>query len=189
MERMVVKRDGQIVKFDLSKIEGAIQKAFNSQNEDYDADVIKTVIGNIPMLLETPMSVEDIQDIVEKSLMEHGHYKVAKSFILYRAKRSNVRDWVAKKQQFIQEYKKSSNTANATIDDNSNVGGKNIGILNSEIHKQDNILINRAMVMDKLKELYPDFDSKNYERDLTHHIIYKMMKAVSLEPFLRIVVL
>lgn len=98
MERMVVKRDGQIVKFDLSKIEGAIQKAFNSQNEDYDADVIKTVIGNIPMLLETPMSVEDIQDIVERSLMAHGHYKVAKSFILYRENTMNhdslKKDWI-----------------------------------------------------------------------------------------------
>ena len=173
MERSVIKRNGQIVEFDLSKIEGAIKKAFDSQHEEYDSDVIQTVIENIPAASETPMSVEEIQDIVEQSLMVHGYYKVAKSFILYREKRSNVRDWVAKKQQFIQNYKQSSNTANATIDDNSNVGGKNIGILNSEIHKQDNILINRAMVMDKLKELYPDFDCKNYERDLAHHIIYK----------------
>ncbi len=59
------------------------------------------------------------------------------------------------------------------MDDNANVSGKNIGILNSEIHKSDNILINRAMVTDKLKELYPDFDSKNYLHDLEHHIIYK----------------
>lgn len=78
MERMVVKRDGQIVKFDLSKIEGAVKKAFDSKQEQYNPDVIKTVIDNIPMLSETPMSVEEIQDIVEKSLMEHGHYKVAR---------------------------------------------------------------------------------------------------------------
>ena len=51
--------------------------------------------------------------------------------------------------------------------------GKNVGILNAEIHKSDNIQISRRMIMDKLKELYPDFDSKQYIRDLEHHIIYK----------------
>ena len=74
---------------------------------------------------------------------------------------------------FIQKYKKANNTADATIDDNSNIASKNIGILNNEIHKVDNIDINRGMVVRKLRELYPDFDAKNYIRDLEHHIIYK----------------
>ena len=77
------------------------------------------------------------------------------------------------KESFINKYKNSFNTADATVDDNSNVGGKNVGILNAEIHKPDNIQISRKMIMDKLKELYPDFDSKQYVRDLEHHIIYK----------------
>lgn len=169
----VIKRNGQEVEFDVNKINSAIEKAFKSQNKVADSNVICSVIDELVATKKEVFAVEFIQDVVERNLMSHGHYDVAKAFILYREKRSNVRDWVAKKQQFIQNYKKSSNTANATIDDNSNVGGKNIGILNSEIHKQDNILINRAMVMDKLKELYPDFDSKQYERDLTHHIVYK----------------
>lgn len=169
----VIKRNGQEVEFDVNKINSAIEKAFKSQNKVADSNVICSVIDELVATKKEVFAVEFIQDVVERNLMSHGHYDVAKAFILYREKRSNVRDWVAKKQQFIQNYKKSSNTANATIDDNSNVGGKNIGILNSEIHKQDNILINRAMVMDKLKELYPDFDSKQYERDLAHHIVYK----------------
>lgn len=168
-----IKRNGQEVEFDVNKINSAIEKAFKSQNKVADSNVICSVIDELVATKKEIFAVEFIQDVVERNLMSYGYYDVAKAFILYRAKRSNVRDWVAKKQKFIQDYKKSSNTANATIDDNSNVGGKNIGILNSEIHKQDNILINRAMVMDKLKELYPDFDSKNYERDLAHHIIYK----------------
>lgn len=168
----VIKRNGQVVGFDLNKIMSAIKRAFDSQNEEYDSEVIENVRWWLTAK-QSPISIEIIQNMVEDSLMKCGHYNVAKAFILYREKRSNIRDWVAKKQSFISNYKKSSNTANATIDDNSNVGGKNIGILNSEIHKQDNILINRAMVMDKLKELYPSFDSKQYERDLAHHIIYK----------------
>lgn len=169
----VDKRNGQTVDFDLNKIINATKKAFESKNETFDKKVIDVVLSELDDIHEDIIPVETIQDIVERSLMKLGHYDVAKSFILYRKKRQNVREWVAQKQDFINQYKKSSNTANATVDDNSNVGGKNIGILNSEIHKQDNILINRAMVTDKLKELYPDFDSKNYVRDLEHHIIYK----------------
>lgn len=87
---------------------------------------------------------------------------------------TEVRDsFVENKIAFINKFKKASNTANATIDDNSNVSGRNIATLNTEIHKSDNIKISRAMVMDKLKELYPDFNSKRYIRDLEDHVIYK----------------
>lgn len=82
-------------------------------------------------------------------------------------------DYIEKKKEFINRYKRSSNTANATVDDNSNVANKNIAILNSEIHKPDNIQISRGMITDKLKEMYPDFNSKQYVRDLEDHIIYK----------------
>ena len=82
-------------------------------------------------------------------------------------------NFVENKIAFINKFKKSSNAANSTIDDNSNVANKNIAILNAEIHKPDNIRISRAMVMDKLKELYPDFNAKRYIRDLEDHVIYK----------------
>ena len=45
--------------------------------------------------------------------------------------------------------------------------------MNNEIHKPDNVQISRRMVTDKLAELFPDFDSKQYCRDLNDHIIYK----------------
>ncbi len=81
--------------------------------------------------------------------------------------------FVKNKIEFINKYKLSSNTANSTIDDNSNVANKNLAILNAEIHKPDNVRISRAMVMNKLKELYHDFNSKRYVRDLEDHVIYK----------------
>lgn len=86
----------------------------------------------------------------------------------------DVKDqFVENKIAFINKFKKASNTANSTIDDNSNVANKNIAILNAEAHKPDNIRISRAMVVDKLKELYPDFNAKRYIRDLEDHVIYK----------------
>ena len=100
-------------------------------------------------------------------------YEAAKHFILYREKHKQIRDYVNNKVSFISKYKNASNTANATVDDNSNVGNRNIAVINAEIHKPDNIEISRGMVMHKLKELAPDFDNKQYIRDLESHIIYK----------------
>lgn len=172
MERMVVKRDGQIVKFDLSKIEGAIQKAFNSQREDYDADVIKTVIGNIPMFSENPMSVEDIQDIVERSLMTHGYYKVAKAFILYREKHNESR-FIKERLDYMEKYSLSSDNAatSSETDANANVTMKNVANLEGEVYKTTNRIIQRQRMKDKLNEMFPEV-AKQYEKDLEHHIIY-----------------
>lgn len=162
----ITKRNGSKQLFDNTKINVAINAALKSVNEppiDNPSQYINVCDGD---------SVETIQDQIELWLMTVNP-AAAKSFILYREHHKNLRDWVYKKEQFIENYKQSSNSANATIDDNSNVSGKNIGILNAEIHKSDNILISRAMIKKKLKELYPDFDSDNYIRDLESHIIYK----------------
>lgn len=86
----------------------------------------------------------------------------------------NVEDeFVRNKIEFINKFKQASNAANSTVDDNSNVANKNIAILNAEVHKADNIRISRAMVVNKLRELYPDFNAKRYIRDLEDHVIYK----------------
>lgn len=82
-------------------------------------------------------------------------------------------NYIKNKLEFIERYKKASNTANATVDDNSNVANKNAAILNAEAHKSDNVRISRAMVVNKLKDLYPDFNAKRYIRDLEDHVIYK----------------
>lgn len=172
MERMVVKRDGQIVKFDLSKIEGAVKKAFDNKQEQYNPDVIKTVIDNIPMLSETPMSVEEIQDIVEKSLMEHGHYKVAKAFILYREKHNESR-FIKERLDYMEKYSLSSDNAatSSETDANANVTMKNVANLEGEVYKTTNRIIQRQRMKDKLNEMFPEV-AKQYEKDLEHHIIY-----------------
>lgn len=82
-------------------------------------------------------------------------------------------EFVRNKIEFINKFKQASNAANSTVDDNSNVANKNIAILNAEAHKADNIRISRAMIVNKLRELYPDFNAKRYIRDLEDHVIYK----------------
>lgn len=167
----VIKRNGTEEKFDVEKIKKAIFKAFYACDIEIDEELVNAISESVSVW--EGISIEDIQDQIEELLMDFDYSDVAKSYILYRKERDCVRAWVQEKEDFINKYKTSSNTANATVDDNSNVGNKNIGILNSEIHKEDNISISREMITNKLKVLFPDFDCKQYVRDLTNHIIYK----------------
>ena len=166
----VVKRDGRREPFNSDKIINAVKKAYKACEMEMSEEV-ENALRTLFTVGDT-VGIEEIQDKVEEILMQDNPV-LAKSFILYRHKHKKNRDWVNEKMAFIQRYKESENTADATIDDNSNVASKNIGILNNEIHKSDNIDINRGMVTRKLRELYPDFDAKTYTRDLQHHIIYK----------------
>lgn len=185
---IVTKRNGTQANYDLDKIRRAIRQCFKRCHVRYRAELLEKIDNEIKHSIAVRMvdystfppypeevrtiKVEDIQDIVEKTLMD-SQPECAKEYILYRNHREQVRSWVDSKEEFIRKYKESSNTANATVDDNSNVTNKNIGILNTEIHKEDNIQISRRMVVRKLRKIFPDFDAKQYERDLADHIIYK----------------
>ena len=173
MVKTVEKRDGHFEEFKPSSIFNAVSAAMASVKKEADNLVINDIVDKIQNLESEIITVEEIQDFIENYLMEHKFFDVAKSFIIYREEHKNLRKFVKNKENFISRYRKSSNTANATIDDNSNVACRNIGVLNSEIHKEDNIQISRGMVMRKLAELYPDFNPKQYIRDLNKHIIYK----------------
>lgn len=170
------KRDGSYADYSFEKVEHAIRKTFIASYGEVPKYVqFKHLRNSLETMLadEDNRSVEKIQDHIEEWLMDHDYYDAAKNYILYREQHKNIRNWVNDKLNFISRYKKSSNTANATIDDNSNVSNKNIGILNAEIHKPDNVQISRRMVVTKLRDIFPTFDSKQYLNDLKNHIIYK----------------
>ena len=166
----VIKRDGRVESFNADKIVNAARKAYEVCDSELSDEVEQQLRGLFSD--KDTVNIEDIQDAVENILMKDNPI-FAKSFIIYRYEHKRIRDFVSDKIKFINRYKKSSNTADATIDDNSNVGGKNIGILNAEIHKVDNINISRGMILRKLNALYPEFDAKQYIRDLESHIMYK----------------
>ena len=167
--RKVVKRDGSIVDFNSGKIVQAIGNAFDSSGEhciDTVNDLYSQIMNELHKLKkEEYYSVEDIQDVVEDVLMKKGYYKTAKLFIKYREQHKSLRDKTNRKLAFINNYINSDNTANATIDDNSNVSNHNIAVLNSEIHKEDNQEVNLRMLRDMLQKLYPDFDYKQMDKD------------------------
>lgn len=161
----VLKRNGKLEHFNISKILDAVQKAYKSQEKTMGNDV-EITLKNLPFTLpgET-VSVDTIQDTVINILMKLAPYEVAKEYTLYRERKNQLRYNVDKKLKFINNYINSDNTANATIDDNSNVANHNIAVLNSEIHKENNREINLRMLRDMIKKLYPDFDYKQMDKD------------------------
>ena len=93
----VKKRDGNIVPFDLVKIEQAIEKAFKGLNKNYSKDIIELLALKVTAdfnnkVKDDVLDVEDIQDSVEVVLIQAGYADVAKAYILYRKQHENIRN-------------------------------------------------------------------------------------------------
>ena len=85
----VVKRDGEIADFNISKINDAIMKAFNACEKQYTNDMIDLLALRVtadfqPKMKENMIHVEEVQDSVETVLEQAGYTEVAKAYILYR---------------------------------------------------------------------------------------------------------
>jgi len=102
----VIKRDGAKAEFILTKINDVIMKAFTATQREYTNDIIDLLALRVtadfqPRLQDGAISVEDIQDSVERVLGQAGYEEVAKSFILYRKQREKMRTM----QSTILDYK------------------------------------------------------------------------------------
>ena len=93
----VIKRDGKITEFQLSKITGAITKAFKATGTDYNNEILELLALRVTAdfqgkMKDQQISVEQIQDSVEHVLEQTGYEKVAKAYILYRRQREKIRN-------------------------------------------------------------------------------------------------
>ena len=139
MIKTIIKRDGNSQKFVPFKIEDAIKKAFESEVKAYDKRVFAELMDTIKNRDE--ISVEEIQDIIEKVLYAHQHFEVMKSFMLYRHMHKIQREQILaldedttyiNSTQTIKEYiDKSDWRVNA----NSNTGYSNAGLVNNTAGK------------------------------------------------------
>ena len=194
---MVIKRDGSKEEFNRNKIRDAVLKAFGvtqNSNKTMDEDIYRAITEITNSVVETEdQSIEDIQDQIEELLMDLGYHDVAKKYILYRKEREDIRNHATRDIEFIYNFVKSDNTANATIDDNSNVGTKGIGVLNAEIHKVDNKLTNTEWWESFVKKRDPNFNIKVmrndfktilYPHDSSSQVGEPYCMAASMYPFL-----
>ena len=93
----VIKRDGKVADFNISKISTAITQAFEAQNKQYHSSVIDLLALKVTSdfenkIIDGKVAVEDIQDSVESVLIQAGYADVAKAYILYRRQREKLRN-------------------------------------------------------------------------------------------------
>ncbi|MBS5830962.1 MAG: ribonucleoside triphosphate reductase, partial [Campylobacter concisus] len=138
--REILKRDGTRQEFVAYKIVDAIKKAFASENKAYDEQVFTNVVQDI-FQKSSAITVEDIQDAIEKELFDGGHFEVLKSFMLYRHTHKLQREQILglnedttyiNSTQTINEY---INGTDWRISANSNTSYSNAGLINNTAGK------------------------------------------------------
>jgi len=121
------KRDGRTVEFDIRKISQAISKAFNATYRPGNEDVAEKLAGEVLSVLELEGEeapfVEDIQDIVERVLMDNGYITTAKAYILYRSERSRRRQMNTRLMQTYEEITFADARDSDVKRENANIDG------------------------------------------------------------------
>lgn len=128
----ITKRDGRTVHFDINKIASAIEKAFAATIGKKDYAACLALAQEVSDIFEEnhidAPTVEQIQDTVERVLINHGHVRTAKAYILYRAERTRVRNMNDRLMKTFEDitYKEVTDSdikrENANIDGNTAMG-------------------------------------------------------------------
>lgn len=137
--KQILKRDGSTQPYLPYKIADAIKKAFASENKEYDEKVLLEVMAR--MFDKEILSVEDVQDYIEKALFDAGYFDVMKSFMLYRHTHKLQREQILgldadttyiNSTQTVEEYIKG---VDWRILANSNTSYSNAGLINNTAGK------------------------------------------------------
>ena len=147
MIEKILKRDGREVDFSIEKIANAVYqaaKATGGNNYDEAMEIAKSAVQYIERDGIKVPTVEQIQDYVEKTLIETGHARTAKKYILYRAERSRVREMNTRLMKTYEDLTFVSAKDNDVKRENANIDGDtSMGTMlkyGSEGAKQFNVL-------------------------------------------------
>lgn len=168
----VVKRDGRKVEFNTDKIRNAIKKASNEVGESLkESEVlicIQRVIKYIEESQKEKVSVEEVQNLVEKALVDSGHTNIEKVYSAYRRERTRVRDIKSDLMKVIKKIGVETDRDNANV--GNNFSSKLLRIA-SESNKWHN-LYNMPKHLAKAHELgelyFHDLDSYNLTTNCLH---------------------
>ena len=168
----VVKRDGREVEFNTDKIRNAIKKASNEVGESLkESEVlicIQRVIKYIEESQKEKVSVEEVQNLVEKALVDSGHTNIEKAYSAYRRERTSVRDIKSDLMKVIKKIGVETDRDNANV--GNNFSSKLLRIA-SESNKWHN-LYNMPKHLAKAHELgelyFHDLDSYNLTTNCLH---------------------
>lgn len=90
----ITKRDGKKQKYESHKVKNAIHKAFIGSSAPIEDEKLNQIVAQVEgqiLAAQAPVTVEMVQDQVEKALMSHGYYEISKNYILYRHMRAQKR--------------------------------------------------------------------------------------------------
>ena len=168
----VVKRDGREVEFNTDKIRNAIKKASNEVGESLkESEVlicIQRVIKYIEESQKEKVSVEEVQNLVEKALVDSGHTNIEKAYSAYRRERTRIRDIKSDLMKVIKKIGVETDRDNANV--GNNFSSKLLRIA-SESNKWHN-LYNMPKHLAKAHELgelyFHDLDSYNLTTNCLH---------------------
>lgn len=177
---IVKKRDGRLVEFNQDKIYKAIEKAFKAVRDDYRIselmDITGTVVHSLTNSNKVEFTVEEIQDLVVKSLRTHGYVDVASAYQCYREERSSARLF---KTDLIQSIRK---IGVETDRDNANVGN-NFSAKMLRIASESNKVCNLEIMPKELAKehengdlYYHDLDSYNLTTNCLHLPLGELLK-------------
>jgi ribonucleoside-triphosphate reductase len=116
----IKKRDGRVVPFDAEKITEAIlkaAKAVGGENNKIAESLTNQVVAELSKLGYNGIipAVEDVQDMVEKVLIENGHARTAKAYILYRDRRNRIREGKSDLMDSVKEILVETSRENANV--------------------------------------------------------------------------
>ena len=160
----IIKRDGRVVTFDQERITsaifkaaeavGGVDRALASKLSDEVVDLV------IDQFRETLPSVEEVQDIVEKVLIENGHAKTAKAYILYRKQREEIRNFENILLNTVNMFQEYLGGEDWRINENSN--------MNYSLQGLNNHIISAVTSRYWLEKVYPEGIKEAHRRGDFH---------------------
>ena len=166
MLEFIRKRDGRLVAFEEQKIASAIRqtvKAVGGTDMEQAADIGRQVVGILEVIYKDGRipTVENVQDLVEKILIENGHAKTAKAYILYRQQHAALRETKAFIKESIDSMDSYLTQEDWRVNENANMGYSLQGLNN---HIASTITSNYW-----LNKIYPQYVADAH-RDGDFHI-------------------
>ncbi len=169
----VEKRDSSLVDFDGLRIRRAMEKAFKAVGQEVDPSTLDTlveeVVQRVISLNKSIVHVEEIQDLVEETLILNGFAKTAKAYILYRKKREELRDIgkaIVDAERVIQDYLYQKDWR---VQENANASYSFSGLM---LHTAGTLIAHYT-----LKNVYPEhiarahIEGDIHIHDLSHGIV------------------
>ncbi|MDF1580565.1 MAG: ribonucleoside triphosphate reductase [Desulfuromonadales bacterium] len=166
MIEFIRKRDGRLVPFERDKISAALKKAVRAVG-GADMAKVEIICGQVCGILDVLYkddrvpTVENVQDLLEKILIENGHAKVAKAYILYRKQHEALRSTEEFIKESIEAVDSYLSQEDWRVNENANMGYSLQGLNN---HIAANITSNYW-----LNKIYPDYIGKAH-RDGDFHV-------------------